>query len=313
MLLSLFSSAFGMAKFFLVGPIQILSKKYPLNGILSLPFVSLVFLNLMFGVRIICVEHAFFTTYLEQGFNATKSIDPVIPTEFRLLAYLCPPFLSFAINAAKLACSTRGMETYLLKYPQFLIAPCFTPFMFEGYKDNTATNQYQLRVWKKGTLVNAIYLGCLPQCVLIVVEYYKGVPSFYFDYEDWWYDDALFKFSMQYGGIAFAFVSSTIFCFLTFRMFCSDIIFKSKCKPVHLLCCPCPQNCFADTDAHPNEIETPSALDVDNDVSEEGLSLNSSLQQSVNNNSCQIGIESCAPELLTEGIQGIAKLSVSVE
>ena len=142
MVLSLVSSAFGMAKFFLVGPIQILSKKYPLNGILSLPFVGLVFLNLMFGVRIICIEHAFFTTYLQQGLDTTsaKSIDPVIPTEFRLLAYFFPCLVSFLINAATLMWNTQSMGTYLLKYPQFLLAPCFTPFMFEAYTDNSNNN-----------------------------------------------------------------------------------------------------------------------------------------------------------------------------
>ena len=54
-------------------------------------------------------------------------------------------------------------------------------------------------------------------------------------------------------------------------------------------------------------------MDVDNEINQQGLSLNSSLQQSANNNSCQIGIESCAPELLTEEKQGIAKLSIFVD
>ena len=291
MILSLFSSAFGMAKFFLVGPVPILSKRYPLNGMLSLPFVNLVFLNLMFGVRIICIEHGFFTSYVQQGLDSTcrKSIDPVIPTEFRLLAYFIPCLVSFIINVGKLTWSTRSMGPYLLKYPQFLLAPCFTPFMFEPYKDCGNNYEYKLRVWKKGTLANAFYLGCLPQCVLVAMEYYKGVPSFYFDCDGEdvaLFNEALFKFNMQYGGIGFALLSSIVFSFLIFRMFCTDSIFKNQstiCKPIHILCCPYPQNCFTDTVVEPTKIEKGLALAV-NDETKQWSSLRHSSNTTVREN-----------------------------
>ena len=285
---------------------------------LSLPFVSLVFLNLMFGVRIICIEHAFFTTYLQQGLNATstKSIAPVIPTEFRLLAYFFPCLVSFFINAATLIWNTRSMGTYLLKYPQFLLAPCFTPFMFEAYKDNSnnsINHEFQLRVWKKGTLANAIYLGCLPQCDLVAMEYYKGVPSFYFDYDRddvWWYDEQLFLHSMQYGGIHFSFLSFMLFSLLIFRMFCTDCIFKNQsklCKPIHLICLPCPQNCFVDTSIDQSELKTHPTPASDNEVTQEGLSPKSSLQTSSNHTTDENVIDSCPPELSgrSTGEQGI--------
>ena len=181
------------------------------------------------------------------------------------------------------------MGPYLLKYPQFLLAPCFTPFMFEPYKDCGNNYEYKLRVWKKGTLANAFYLGCLPQCVLVAMEYYKGVPSFYFDCDGEdvaLFNEALFKFNMQYGGIGFALLSSMVFSFLIFRMFCTDSIFKNQsplCKPVHLPCCPYPQNCFTDTVVETTKIEKGLALAV-NDETKQWSSLRHSSNTTVREN-----------------------------
>ena len=57
-LLSLFSSSFGMSKFFLFGPIRFLSNKVTSNGLFSVPFLCLCLINSMFGFRIVCVESA---------------------------------------------------------------------------------------------------------------------------------------------------------------------------------------------------------------------------------------------------------------
>ena len=303
-LLSLFSSAFGMTKFFLSGPVPILPKTYPLNGLLSLPFIGLLFLNLMFGVRIIFIEQAFFATYFQQEqsntsqtWTNTKSIDPVIPIEYRLLAYLCPCFISFFVNAARLVWTTRGIGAYLLKYPQFLIAPCFTPFMFEGKHTN---DRYELRVWKQGTLMNAIYLGCTPQWVFVAMNYYRQIPFFFFDYgndDAWWLDESVFGLhNLHLGGIQYAILSSTLFSLLIFRMFCTDVIFKNQskfCKPIHMICCPCPQNCFTETATEQKEKETPGVLAVDNDITHKESSPRSSLQEFSTRSTPENEIESC--------------------
>ena len=188
------------------------------------------------------------------------------------------------------------MGTYLLMYPQFLLAPCFTPFMFEPYKDCGNNYEYKLRVWKKGTLANAIYLGCLPQCVLVAMEYYKGVPSFYFDCDGEdvaLFNETLFKFNMQYGGIGFAFLSSMVFSSLIFWMFCTDSIFKNQstlCKPAHVPCAPYPQSCFTDTVVGPTEIQKGPVLAVKDEI-EKG----SSLCHSSNTTVMESGTESSEP------------------
>merc|ERR1712079_333012 len=105
------ASSFGMTKFFLQGPIPILPKNSPVNGLVSLPFVCMLLINTMFGVRVLCIENAFFTQYRYERFytdgrNAFhETIDPIIPPEYRILAYLAPSLVSFTINIIKLISS----------------------------------------------------------------------------------------------------------------------------------------------------------------------------------------------------------------
>ena len=132
-ILSLFSSSFGMAKFYLTGPTSLLTKDSLLNGLGSMPFLLLCLINTMFGVRTICIESAFFSSYRYQfpgtsgNGDEIKTIEPMIPAEYRLLAYFFPCILSFLFNLINLMRTTKGMKRYLMKYPQFLVACCFTP------------------------------------------------------------------------------------------------------------------------------------------------------------------------------------------
>ena len=111
-ILSLFSSAFGMAKFFLTGPTSLLPKDSLLNGLGSMPFVLLCLVNTMFGVRAICIENAFFSSYRYQFPNQTtqydqvETIEPIIPPEYRLLAYFFPCIFSFLVNLIRLLSTT---------------------------------------------------------------------------------------------------------------------------------------------------------------------------------------------------------------
>ena len=275
-LLSLFSSAFGMSKFFLAGPIQFLSTDSTFNGILSIPFLGLCIINSMFGIRILCIENIFFTSYRYQTQDATtflfntKQIAPIISQEYRLLVYLAPCIISFFCNCFKIRRTTKGLKEYLLKYPQFLIAPCFTPFMFEGYKQTNNFGQYRLRIWKWGTIINAIYIGCAPQFILLVSDYYKGVHNWEFkgnhssgnaEVNEVEANDALFK--SRYGNMIFA--SSTItICLTIITFFFGSGWFFSKrgfhCKFLTFLCCPCPAPCISYTSqlaASSSKPETP--------------------------------------------------------
>merc|ERR1711873_102100 len=52
LVISMVASSFGMTKFFLQGPLPILPKNSPVNGLISLPFVCMLLINAMFGVRV---------------------------------------------------------------------------------------------------------------------------------------------------------------------------------------------------------------------------------------------------------------------
>ena len=210
-----------MTKFFLCGPVSILPKDSLLNGIVSLPFICMMLINTMFGVRVICIENAFFSSYRYQNYPAKftyehefieRRIEPIIPPEYRLLVYFAPCLVSFIINALRLAKSGTEFKQYVKRrYPQILIASCFTPFMFETCKEN---DKKSIRVWKFGTILNAFYIGCLPQIVLMIMDFYRGVHNW--DYitqildqeEIYENNDSLFKY--RYGNLVFAIISNLV-------------------------------------------------------------------------------------------------------
>ena len=240
-----------MTKFFLSGPIPILPKTSPLNGIVSLPFVSVLLINCMFGIRLISIESAFFTSYRfehypMEGAKFEKRIDALIEPEYRLIVYLLPSFISFIINAIRLFATGANVKRLIRKYPQLLIASCFTPFMFEGCKES---NQ-KIQIWKLGTILNAFFIGCLPQLVLLVMDNYRGATKWDFMslalqpeaiIEN---NDALFK--SRYGNTIFSIVSALSFIVLISIFFFTDKIFNHHgihCRCFTILCCPCPRSC----------------------------------------------------------------------
>ena len=178
----------------------------------------------MFGLRSICIESAFFTTYEKRVYTRTlevvnsETIEPILPPQYRMLAYFLPALFSFLINTARLIYTCENIGSYLLRYPQFLMFPCFTPFMFEGDKQNKNSNKYPLKIWKIGTVVNGFCIGCLPQIILVSMEYYRGVPSWDFGTSklEFEYNEALIK--EQYGNTILA-ISSCSFFFILILMF----------------------------------------------------------------------------------------------
>ena len=230
--LSLFSASFGITKFFLKGPLPILPQDAPLAGLLSVKFLLLFFLNTMFVIRTFCLEGAMFSSYR----STTKNhIDPLIPEEYRLIIYLLPAFLSFFINLLKLATSMKPNNfKYFKDYPQFLLCPMFCPLMFEGDPDQSGTNQPPVRLWRIGSILNSIFMGCLPQTLLLVLDHHKGVPSWPFTRVNH-YDgqivhnanqdnNALFK--SPYGNTIFAIATFSFYLFLMTIFFAWDKIFK---------------------------------------------------------------------------------------
>ena len=249
LIVSMFSSSFGMSKFFLQGPTPILSKGSPMNGLISLPFICTLLINCMFGCRVVCIENAFFSSYRYQQYRLNekglvqKMIDPIFPPEYRLLVYFMPSLVSFFINGIRLRGTLPNIGHHIKKYPQLLLACCFSPFIFEGCNENS------IRIWKLGSIVNAFFIGCLPQIILVFMDYYRGVVKWDFIsfalepeyiYEN---NDALFK--SKNGNSLFALISGVFFFFLIIFTFFTDKIFKNRaiyCKCFSILCCPCPNN-----------------------------------------------------------------------
>ena len=246
---SMITSSIGMTKFFLQGPTPILPKDSPINGLISLQFISTLLINSMFGMRLICIEGSFFSSYRYQqyhqdrtGFDQT-TIEPMIAPEYRLLVYLAPGFLSLMINTFRLCATKANIRQNIKKYPQYLIACMFTPFMFEGTKEKT------IQIWKLGSLLNAFFIGFIPQIFLIIMDYYRGISSWNFvgialrDESIYENNDALFKH--RYGNSMFAIVSGIFCLFLIIFTFFTDKIFKNHgiyCKCLTILCLPCPNN-----------------------------------------------------------------------
>ena len=249
--ISMVTSSFGMTKFFLHGPVQLLPKNYPIDGLISLPFFCTLLINCIFAVRMICIENAFFSSYRYQQYRLHEkrsteiTIDPIIPPEYRLLAFFAPCFISFIINAIRLLATSVHCTNQIRKYPQILIASCFTPFIFEGCNGNST------RIWRFGTILNAFFIGCLPQIILLFLDYHRGVVNWDFiginveDGKMYESNDALFK--SRFGNSIFAVTSGVLFLFLIIFTFLSDMIFENNvifCKCFSILCFPCPGNCL---------------------------------------------------------------------
>ena len=255
LIISLCASSFGMTKFFLLSPISILPKDSPINGLISLPFMCMLLINGMFGVRLISIENAFFSSYRyervygDERHYYSKAIDPIIDPKYRILIYFLPCFISLIINVIRLFSTGAIFKKFLRKYPQIVIACCYTPFMFEGCKEN---GMHSIRIWKLGTIFNAFFIGCLPQLVLFAMDYHRGVIDWSFigialqqEYikEN---NDALFK--TRYGNSLFAIISCLFFFFLISITFFTDKIFKNQgvyCKFMSIIISPCPDNCFS--------------------------------------------------------------------
>ena len=192
-MLSTFASAFGISKFFLVGPLRLISKEAPLAGILSITFLANLAINTGFVFRMYAIEHTFFSAYqnytLEFSYEKygalISSIDPILSHQFRLLVYFLPILPSMVFNALSLR---RSMKTkYLIKlflvFPQYFINSCFNPLIFEGitiHDPLTRKSYFKIRVWKIGTFLNTFYLIFIPQLILILSDVLRGITGWKF-------------------------------------------------------------------------------------------------------------------------------------
>ena len=210
-------------------------------------FIILFLLNTMFVVRTFCLEAAFFTSYRSD--NPLRQIDPLIPEEFRLLIYFLPSVCSFLINLLWLVFSTRRQDRkYLSNYPQFLLCPMFCPIMFEGNQDQRDSNKQPLRVWKLGSALNSVFLGCFPQTLLLVSDYYRRV-SIWLKYSvDSNRNDTDAFLPYQYGNTIFSITTLSLYSCLMIIFFFYEKIFEGNGRlsnPCKTVCFIFPKSCFS--------------------------------------------------------------------
>ena len=88
--LSFFSSAFGMSRFLLNGPLSIVPKSAPFAGMLSAPFLALLLLNSMFCFRLFALEAIFFASYQKYSIDTFETFGDIKEDEIKLLLQLQP-------------------------------------------------------------------------------------------------------------------------------------------------------------------------------------------------------------------------------
>ena len=266
-ILSMISASFGITKFQLSGPLPTLPKNSALSGIASIQFLFTFLLNTMFGVRVFMLESALFSTYRMTKppihYNSqyddhwmafangsfTSVINPVISPEYRLLVFFLPGLVSVLVNLIHLASTLKKNKMVLVQYPQFILTPAYSPFMYEGTRTNNAKNEYTIRVWKTGSILNAIFIGIFPPILLIFLDVQRGVTKWKFVTTDtknsiFTFTDAILKF--ENGNLIFSIVSLFVSLLMILLFFFNDKLFSKKgvyCRICNIICCPCPKPC----------------------------------------------------------------------
>ena len=115
--------------------------------------------------------------------------------------------------------------------------------MFEGNPDHQDDNEPPVRVWKLGSIVNSVFIGCLPQILLVAMEQYRQVPTYYRKANDGIFANINALIKHPYGNTIFAIASFLLYLFLTTIFFAWNRIFKNDAclsKLSKSICPPCP-------------------------------------------------------------------------
>ena len=191
--ISVIASSFGISKFFVVGPLRLISQNTPLSGMISFTFLALLFLNLGFIFRIYAIEHSLFSEYItssgtfsyEKWGTTIKKIDPVLSYQYRLIFYLIPILPSLVINILCLhkTLTLKSLLKFFVNFPQYLVTSCFLPFIFRGIvhlDEDQRTCQFKIKVHKMATILNSIYIMFAPQVLLVISDICRGVIDWEF-------------------------------------------------------------------------------------------------------------------------------------
>ena len=130
-------------------------------------------------------------------------------------------------------------------------------------------NDYPIKVWKIGSIINAIFIGVVPQIALVIADFQRGVTRWQFNQTNLnnftsEFNDAIFKH--RFGNTAFSLICLVFFSIIIALFFYSDKIFVRNgihCRVFNILFCPCPNSCLiyhpdfeSDTKPFESNIET---------------------------------------------------------
>ena len=228
---SLLSSAWGMSRFIMFGPFPTMQVRNTISSITDkiINTICLILVNLMYSLRLFAIEAIFFSYYqsYDEKSRPYEIIPPLVTNDlFRLPLYALPALFSILANGIRLAKTFKGSRKLFLHYPQIFFLPGFTPFMYEGvqYVGANGEKSTRIRIWKRGTIINALYLFCFAPIGLAISEYVRGTVKWDFTPNDtlkYKYTNVVFK--TQSGNIGFCIValvlSLTLIPFLYSRFF----------------------------------------------------------------------------------------------
>lgn len=212
---SLLASSWGLTRFVLFGPFSTSLQSDQSTRDLIINGITVLLSNLMFSFRLFMIESIFFSYYqsYDSSYKPHETISALINDDgLRILVYFLPSIIPILISIYRLKSTHGNFIKLCFQYPQLILIPGFTPFMYEAKVKEAEDDKKMstVNVWKKGTMINAIYSFFIAPLALIISDCTRGsvswdnTPSETVPYR---YTNSIIKY--QLGNIGFS-VSSII-------------------------------------------------------------------------------------------------------
>ena len=179
---SLLASSWGLTRFVLFGPFATSLKSDQSTRDLMINGITVLLSNLMFSFRLFMIESIFFSYYqsYDSSYKPYKTISALINDDgLRILVYFLPSIIPILINIYRLISTHGNFLKLCFQYPQLILIPGFTPFMYETKIKEAEEDEKILtvKVWKKGTMINAMYSFFIAPIALIASDCTRGSLS----------------------------------------------------------------------------------------------------------------------------------------
>lgn len=136
----------------------------------------------MFGFRLFIIESTFFSYYqsYDNNWKPRDTISPLINDDgLRIIVYFLPSMIPMMTNIYRLKSTHGNFLKLCFQYPQLMLIPGFAPFMYEAdIEEAEEDKRYStVKVWKKGTIINAMYSFFIAPLALIISDCARGSVS----------------------------------------------------------------------------------------------------------------------------------------